>query len=40
MNRIRPARKGQRKLFTDLDDATEEGPDVYAYFVLRDLYCK
>jgi len=38
VNRIKPARKGQRKLFTDLDDATEEGPDVYAYFVLRDLH--
>jgi hypothetical protein len=38
VNRIKPARKGQRKLFADLDPIDDdEGPDVYAYFVLRDL---
>jgi hypothetical protein len=38
VNRIKPARKGQRKLFMDLDPIDDdEGPDVCAYFVLRDL---
>jgi hypothetical protein len=35
VNKITPARKGQRKFFTDLE-CDDEGPSVYAYFVLRD----
>lgn len=36
VNRMRPARKGQRRFFMDLEP-DEDGLDtVYAYFVLRD----
>jgi hypothetical protein len=34
VNRIKPAKKGARRLFTDLDlDEDEDAPMVYAYFV-------
>ena len=33
VNRIKPARKGQRKFFTDLPEETDEDSTVYAYFV-------
>ena len=36
INRIKPARKGQRKFFTDLEQAQEDDDTVYAFFVLRD----
>lgn len=35
VNKIHPAVKGQRKFFMDLEPE-DDGPTVYAYFVLRD----
>jgi len=39
VNKLKPARKGQRKFFMDLepwDEDTDHDYSVYAYFVLRD----
>lgn len=36
VNRIKPAHKGQRKLFTDLEPAEDNDYSLYAYFVLCD----
>lgn len=33
-NRLRPARKGQRKFFTDIDASDEDAETVYAFFVI------
>ena len=41
VNRIKPAKKGQRTFFNDLDDPCDDDDDdnyVCAYFVLRDLH--
>ena len=38
VNRITPAKKGQRKFFTDLEEGTEENDySVYAYFVFVEI---
>ena len=36
VNRMKPAHKGQRKFFTDLEPTEDDDYSVYAYFVLRD----
>lgn len=36
VNRMKPARKGQRKFFMDLEPEQDDYNTVYAYFVLRD----
>lgn len=35
VNRIKPARKGQRRFFTDLEEQDEYSESVYAYFVFE-----
>lgn len=35
VNRIKPARKGQRRFFTDLEEQEEDSEPVYAYFVFE-----
>lgn len=35
VNRIKPARKGQRRFFTDLEEQDEDSESVYAYFVFE-----
>lgn len=37
VNRIKAAKRGQRKFFDDIDDCGEDGDTVYAYFVLMPL---
>lgn len=39
VNRIKPANKGQRKFFLDLEEVDDdyEGESVYAYFVLMEI---
>lgn len=38
INRMRPAVKGKRKLFTDLEkDIDEDGESVYAFFIIREV---
>lgn len=36
VKKIKPARRGQRTFFTDLEPDAEDGDTVYAFFVLRD----
>lgn len=33
VNRLKPAKKGARRLFTDLEKTTDDGDSVYAFFV-------
>lgn len=37
INRMRPARKGQRRFFTDIDASDEHGDTVYAFFVIMEV---
>jgi len=36
INKMQPGYKGKRTIFTDLDESTEDGDSVYAYFVFDD----
>ena len=33
VNKIKPANKGQRRFFVDLEESDEDGETVYAFFV-------
>lgn len=37
VNRMRPAKKGQRKFFTDLPDQDDADYSIYAYFVFMEI---
>lgn len=34
VNKMKPAKKGQRRFFTELEESDEDGESVYAFFVL------
>lgn len=37
INRIKPEKKGQRKFFTDIEDADDDSESVYAFFVFMEI---
>lgn len=37
VDRMRPARKGQRRFFTDIEESDQDGETVYAFFVFVEI---